>query len=227
MSNSSDRFEDLWPQLCELAGRPFGDLLPQATLQSMHLNKGGAGLAIESLLGIPAGSRLTDYVDGELKTYRADRDGFPMETVAITQIGSDVDRYLDMPRFVDTPLHEKVRHTALLGVYRDSDDPADWQIALAMELDASEGSYWFDRLERSYNDLLAQLLEWLREPAPFHTMNAQWLQIRVRDSKPYTPLVSERLGRELWNKKLGFYFQRQFVRALVEESFASGELPHI
>ncbi len=223
MSADRPTFEEMRRRLSDVTGVPFGELLPRETLEGMRLNKGGAGAAVEALLGVKAGTRLTDFVDGELKTYRADRDGLPKESVAVLQLGPDIDRYMELPQFVETPLYRKIRRTALLGVYRDTVDPAEWQVVFTTELNATPGAYWHEQLERSYIDLLRQLLNWLHFGGDFHTINAEHLQIRVRDSRPYTPLFSARLGRRLCDKKLGFYFRRDFVRGLVEENLAGGE----
>ena len=70
----------------ENAGRTLGDLkleyqtkFPKFTAE-MKINKGGVGQFIEKLIGLKNTNALTDFVDGEPKTNKADTDSAPLET---------------------------------------------------------------------------------------------------------------------------------------------------
>lgn len=205
-----------------LAGRPFGTLLSNAEVRALRSNKGGTGAAIERVLGVPSGPMRRDLSDGELKSFHCDRDGYPLESVAICQIGADIDAWLSLPRYVESSLHEKVQRLLLFGVCKTAPDPADWFVVLALELDARPGTYWYAELERSYRAVLAAYLRDVEAGAPFRTVNGPWLQLRVRDHRPYTPVWSERLQRTLSNKNIGFYFPRRTLVEWVDEALASG-----
>lgn len=203
----------------ELAGVPFARLLDERTLGRMQRNKGGSGHAIERLLGVPGGSAALDCADGELKTYRCDVDGFPVETVAVTRT-TDVDVLLARRPFAATRLYRKLRRSLFLGVWKESDDPGEWRVAIAFRLDARPGTDWYDRLERSYDHVIEQLRRRLLDGGEFATVSAELLQMRVRDSRPYTPLRSRRLGRRVCDKGVGFYLQRAMIAECVAEARA-------
>jgi len=44
-----------------------------------------------------------------------------------------------------------------------------------------------------------------------HTSNGTHIQVRSKDSKPYSPIFSSVYNREVSNKNHAFYFQKQFV----------------
>ena len=47
-----------------------------------------------------------------------------------------------------------------------------------------------------------------------HTANGKYLQIRTKDSAPYSPIFSNIYGREISSKNFAFYFQKSFVHEL-------------
>lgn len=212
----------VWRRMDALAGQPFGTLLPPNEVRALRSNKGGTGAAIERVLGVPSGPERRDLLDGEIKSFHCDRDGFPLESVAICQIGANIDAWLSLPRYRDTVLREKVERLILCGVCKSAPDPADWFVVLALELDARPGTYWYGELERSYRAVMAAYLRDVDDGVPFRTVNGPWLQLRVRDHRPYTPVWSDRLGRTLSNKNIGFYFPRRTVVEWVNEALASG-----
>lgn len=200
-----------------LAGRRFADVLDASTLRTFQTDKGGSGRALEQLLGVPSGPRRRDLADGELKTFRCDADGFPLETVAITQISS-IDGLLDLPPFAATAAYTKLRRVFFVGVWRPSRDPSSWRVPIAFRFEARAGSEWYERLDASYRVVLRKLLTRLAAGHGFATVSGPLLQMRVRDSRPYTPVFSERLGREVSNKRLGFYLTRRMLAECVTEA---------
>lgn len=223
MSANRPSVSDVWQRLDAIAGQPFASLLDADELAAIPSgSKGGSGIAIERLLGVPSGSERLDLADGELKSFRCDRDGDPLESVAVCQIGARIDDWLALPRFDDTPVFEKLARVVLFGVCKESATPADWCVVLAIDLDARPGRYWFAELEESYRRVMAAWMRDLAAGAPFRTVTDTALQLRVRDSRPYTPVWSERLGREVADKNIGFYLTRAFVRRLVQEALATG-----
>lgn len=182
----------------------------------MEVNKGGAGQAIERLLGVASGGRGRDFSDGELKTFRCDVDGYPLESVGLLQFGARFDDLMDCEPFELTALYHKLQRLLLMGVYKDG--PAkDWRVTSAMRVVTTPESDWFTALERSYRDVLKRVLIELTAGRELSTITAEFLQIRVHDSRPYRPVFSVRLQRQVANKQLGFYFPRSTVIRLVDE----------
>ncbi len=208
--------------LDDLAGIPFGELLSADVLDGLRRNKGGSGQAIERLLGVPVDAARCDLADGELKTVRCDRDGYPLESVAVLQVGRWIDDLLGLPRFDATPLADKLRHVLLAGICKDADDPATWRVALVLDLDAGPGTELRRRYEQSYQRLAVLLLRRFVDGGMFSTLNAPCLQMRVRDHRPYSPLYSDRFARIVSDKNIGFYLRRDFVAACVDEAIACG-----
>ena len=169
------------------------------------------------------GRRLLDFEDGELKTFRCLSDGDPCETIAIHQIGAEIDELLRLPAYENTSIYRKLRRLLLVGIWKEADDPARWKIAAILPVVTEEGSFWFPFLRSSYQDLMKQLVDRVNDGLGFETINAAYMQIRVRDSRPYTPLWSELAQRYIADKKIGFYLQRRFIRECLEEAVACGE----
>ncbi len=203
------RLEDLW-------GQPLGALVPTDVLARLA-DKGGAGRAVEAVLGIDPGHRLLDFDDGELKTYRADRDGNPRETVCIHQLGDDFDDLLRGARFARTRLYRKIRNVVLVGVDKEDQDPADWRVVLVHHLRLPPEGYWTFHLERSFVDVREELRRRMERREVFTTVSSDYLQLRVKDGRPYRPLFSRHLGRHVSNKQVGWYFTRRLLRELIAE----------
>lgn len=208
-------------RLAPLVGCRFGTLLDPLTLAAMTVNKGGTGRSVERLIGMKAGASGRDFVDGELKTYRSDADGFPNESVAVLQFGPRFDEYLSCPPFATTSLHRRLSRLLMVGVFKDG-PPADWRIQTVFRVESEPGTEWFARLDSSYRSILRELLERVRAGTLISTISAQHLQIRVHDARPYRPVESARLGRRVASKQLGFYLMRSAVAEMVDEVLSAG-----
>ena len=212
-------FQQAEARFIGLVGVPLGALVAPGVLAEMRRDKGGSGRAIERLLGVSPSSNLLDFDDGELKTFHSDRDGFPLETVAVTRV-QRVDPILGGRPFAATRLYKKLRRVLFVGVFRPDKDPGTWVVSAAFRFEGRAGTEWYERLERSYHDVTGQLRHRLIAGEDFATLSGSLLQMRVRDSRPYTPVYSERLGRQISNKGIGFYLRREMIAECVEEARA-------
>ena len=185
----------------------------------MRAHKGTGGRALERLLGVVGDTRALDFRDGELKTLNCDRDGFPLESVAVTRV-SNIDPLLERRPFAATRLYEKLRRVLMLGIWRGSEDPATWRIAMVIRFEGRAGTEWYERLDAAYEDVGAQLRALLGSGADFRTVSSAILQMRVRDSRPYRPMVSRRLGRQVSDKGVGWYLRPAMLSELVEQTLA-------
>ena len=93
-------------------------------------------------------------------------------------------------------------------IYGDSPDFGNWK-SPKFKLRWSEGHIW----KADYESICEQFCEQLEKSpiATLHTASGLHLQVRTKDSIPYTPIFSSVYGREVSNKNRAFYFQKQFV----------------
>ena len=92
---------DAYPFLQENKNIPFGQLLANYRIKypnyvgELKVNKGGVGQFLEKLIGLDNKNSLQDFLDGELKTNKADLNGTPKETMFISQISTKFDELID------------------------------------------------------------------------------------------------------------------------------------
>ena len=55
----------------------------------------------------------------------------------------------------------------------------------------------------------------LSKRANLHTVNGKFIQIRTKDSKPYTPIYSQKYGRVISDKNRAFYFKKEFMQYIM------------
>ena len=207
--------ETAWERLQPLLRAPIRSFAPPDRLTLMRRNKGRAGQLLEDAIGSPQGSRLLDFVDGDLKTYKCDPLGRPRETMAIHQVGTEVDDLVLRTPFKDTTLHMKTRRLIVAGLCKDSDDPVDWYVACATLVDGRPGTYWYEQFSLSYGEILEHFHAHIsRGDMMFHTSHGKYIQLRTKDSAPYRPLVSSVLRRTICNKNVAFYFKKPFMQEL-------------
>ena len=51
-----------------------------------------------------------------------------------------------------------------------------------------------------------------------HTTNGKYIQVRSKDSKPYSPIFSKKHGRHISNKNHAFYFRKSLMKELQQIS---------
>ena len=79
---------------CSIANIPFNQLFEPETMANITKDKGRAGKLLERALGLANTNSNIDFEDGELKTNKCDANGYPKETVAITQISSHIEELI-------------------------------------------------------------------------------------------------------------------------------------
>ena len=117
----------------ENVGRTLGDLkleyqtrFPKFTSE-MKINKGGVGQFIEKLIGLKNTNALTDFVDGEPKTNKADTDSAPLETMFISQISSNFDQLIsDQISFGDSWIYQKIKNLLYVPICKVDKNPDKW-----------------------------------------------------------------------------------------------------
>ena len=66
------KLNDAYQKLINLKGKTVGEILSkfESSIKEFKINKGGIGQMLLLYLGLPLDTKLTDFVDGELKTIK-------------------------------------------------------------------------------------------------------------------------------------------------------------
>jgi DNA mismatch repair protein MutH len=211
--------------LRKFIGIEFGLIFSQDELLIIKKSpgKGIVGQLIEKLIGLPNSPKTLDFDDGEMKTNQSNRDGSPAETMFITQILSQIDHILAKQPFSQTSLFKKSRNMLLVPIYKSKSVPVEkWMILPPIHVDLKDIK-WRQLVvdfEEDYLKICDGLNnEILSSPDGFiHTTNGKFIQVRSKDSKPYSPIYSKKYGKYVSNKNHAFYFQKSFMKHLQESS---------
>ncbi len=67
------------------------------------------------------------------------------------------------------------------------------------------------QLENDYYTICSLLNNHINASGYIHTSNGQYIQIRSKDKKPYTPIFSSTYDKNISNKNHAFYFKKDFI----------------
>jgi len=207
--------EDANIRFNEIAGIPFSQLFGPDALTDIIYNKGKTGFLLEMALGLNPSTATLDFADGELKSNKCNYRGQPKETVFITQIARIIDDLIREVPFEETHLFAKISNILYVPVCKDG-NPEDWMFLPSIHVDLRNPQ--FAVLQDIWTEDYYTICEKLRyhiEHSPdgfIHTSNGTHIQVRSKDSKPYSRIYSEVYGRYVSNKNHAFYFQKRFVQ---------------
>ena len=213
------KLEQARPKLREITGKPFSDLYSLDELNGIIIAKGNTGKLLEKIIGLPAGNTLRDFEDGELKTNKARANGKPMETMFISQISSRVDELLNGIPFMDSWIFEKIDRLIYVPVVKENLEPDNWYFLEHYFVETKEGSYLYNQLEEDFNRICSKMVQDIENrDGEIHTSSGRFIQIRTKDAKPYNPIYSKKYGRLISNKNFAFYFKKEFMIFIQENS---------
>ncbi len=202
----------------KLANIPFKDYLNEEQYHNIILNKGRTGQLLELTIGLNLSNTTLDFEDGELKTNKCDHTGKPLETMFITQTASIMDELLDRRPFRDSKLYKKFQNILYVPISKDG-NPSEWMYLPCIQVNLSNPLYHnlALQLEEDYYTICDTLNEQLQmsNTATLHTANGKFIQIRTKDSQPYTPIYSQKYGRIISDKNRAFYFKKDFMKYIV------------
>ena len=161
-------------------------------------NKGVRGQLLEIALGIPNSSKLTDLVDGELKSYTKG------ESVAVTQLRHTLTEVFNKTPFNQSKLGIKISRTLYVAFDRNNNF-----------LGTATHTKTNKLIEEDYNDIC----DYIRNTKTLNTFTGRngILQIRTKDSKDkngnYHPITWE--GRQISNKGFAFYLTGRYAKTIV------------
>lgn len=206
--------EEAQERLVKITGVKFCDIFSGDDLSYIIKNKGKTGQILEVALGMRNSSDNLDFVNGELKTNKCDKNGKPLETIFITQISSVIDEILQERPFEETHLYEKIKNILYVPVCKVG-DPKEWKFLPSRHINLNREEYkWLEKIWRDdYYSICKQLKNHIEhdEDGFIHTSNGRHIQVRSKDSKPYNPIYSNVYGKNVSNKNHAYYFQKSFI----------------
>ena len=161
-------------------------------------NKGVRGQLLELALGIPNSSKLTDLVDGELKSFTKG------ESIAVTQLRHTLPEIFNHTPFNQSKLGIKISRTLYVAFDRENNF-----------LGTATHTNQNPLIESDYNDIC----DYIRNTKTLNTFTGRngILQIRTKDSKDrngnYHPIFWE--GQQLSNKGFAFYLTGRYAKTIV------------
>ena len=166
-------------------------------------NKGARGQLIELALGIPNSSKLTDLVDGELKTFTVG------ESIAVTQLNHCLAEIIeDSVSFADSKVGAKLKQTIYVGFTRTN------EYVGTEVLNEETHADHYQQLSEDYDYICTAIRAAFETSSELSTVTGPngLLQIRTKASKSkagnYTPLMFA--GQQLKDKGMAFYLCGQF-----------------
>ena len=161
-------------------------------------NKGVRGQLLELALGIPNSSKLTDLVDGELKSFTKG------ESIAVAQLRHTLPEVMNKTPFNQSKLGIKISRTLYVAFDRDNNF-----------LGTATHTKTNPLIEEDYNDIC----DYSRNTKTLKTFTGRngILQIRTKDSKDrngnYHPIIWE--GQQISNKGFAFYLTGRYAKSIV------------
>lgn len=169
-------------------------------------NKGERGQLLELALGIENSSKLTDCIDGELKSFTHG------ESIAVTQLKHLLPEIMSNVSFHKTKLGRKLKRT--LYVKFNSENEFIGSTVMSQEIDPRH----YAEMEQDYNDIKTKVVELVNQKKQLATITGRnkVLQIRTSGTKKsdgtYTPLTYR--GQQLKDKSMRFYITARHAKKI-------------
>ena len=168
-------------------------------------NKGGRGQLLELALGIPNSSKLTDLVDGELKSFTKG------ESIAVTQLRHTLTEVFNKTPFSQSKLGIKISRTLYVAFDRNNNF-----LGTATQTPTNNPTVL---IEGDYQYICEIIRHRVANGLPLQTITGlnKVLQIRTKDSKDrngnYHPIIWE--GKEISNKGYAFYLTGRYAKGII------------
>ena len=177
------------------------------TLPKPRKNKGVRGQLLELALGIPNSSKLTDMVDGELKSFTKG------ESIAVTQLKHTLPQIFDKTPFSQTKIGIKLQQTLYVGFDRQN----NFLGTTTLTPDTAPEHY--ELLQNDFDFIANRIRESFYNKSELHTINGLngLLQIRTKDGKDrngnYHPIYWK--GQKMTNKGFAFYLTGKYAKSII------------
>ena len=175
------------------------------SLPKPRKNKGVRGQLLELALGIPYSSKLTDLVDGELKSFTKG------DSVAVTQLRRTLTEVFNNTPFNKSKLGIKISRTLYVAFDRQNNF-----LGTATHTEKNNPTVL---IEGDYQYICEIIRHRIANGLPLTTITGLngVLQIRTKDSKDrngnYHPIIWE--GKEISNKGFAFYLTGRYAKTIV------------
>ena len=175
------------------------------SLPKPRKNKGVRGQLLELALGIPNSSKLTDLVDGELKSFTKG------ESVAVTQLRHTLPEVMNNTPFNQSKLGIKISRTLYVAFDRQNNF-----LGTATHTETNNPTVL---IEGDYQYICEIIRHRVANGLPLQTITGLngVLQIRTKDSKDrngnYHPIIWE--GQQLSNKGFAFYLTGKYAKGII------------
>ena len=175
------------------------------SLPKPRKNKGVRGQLLELALGIPNSSKLTDLVDGELKSFTKG------ESIAVTQLRHTLPEIFNKTPFNQSKLGIKISRTLYVAFDRNNNF-----LGTATHTETNNPTVL---IEGDYQYICEIIRHRIANGLPLTTITGLngVLQIRTKDSKDrngnYHPIKWE--GKEISNKGYAFYLTSKYAKNIV------------
>jgi DNA mismatch repair protein MutH len=210
------KLEEAHSIINQIANKTFGTLIPEEYFADIITNKGKAGQILEKIiLHLNLSSSLRDFEDGELKTNKCNSLGRPLETMAITQISSNIDNLIQYQPFEQSSLALKIANFLYVPIVREG-NPHDWFFMEPIHVDFLNDKYLglWKQIKEDYYIICKKINDDINNSGRISTSNGKYIQIRTKDSQPYHPIFSQFYNQIISNKNYAFYFQKYFMQAI-------------
>jgi len=210
------KLEEAIPKIEKIVGVKFKDLYTIDELKDIKIAKGNTGKLLEKIIGLPAGNTLRDFENGELKTNKCDETGKPLETMFISQISNRFDELLDENlEFKNSWIYKKIQRLLYVPVVKIDKNPNNWYFLKTVFIDISQNDDLYNQLKSDFEQIKQKVINDVNSGDKFiHTSSGKYIQIRTKDAKPYNPIFSDKLNREVSNKNFAFYFKKDFMKEI-------------
>ena len=171
------------------------------SLPKPRKNKGVRGQLLELALGIPNSSKLTDLVDGELKSFTKG------ESIAVTQLRHTLPEIFNNTPFNQSKLGIKISRTLYVAFDRQNNF-----LGTATHTEPNK------LIEGDYQYICEIIRHRINNGLPLQTITGlnKVLQIRTKDSKDrngnYHPIIWE--GKQISNKGFAFYLTGRYAKTI-------------
>ena len=171
-------------------------------------NKGGRGQWVERQLGLDLGPNLTDFDNGEGKTFK---DGEP---IAVTMLQHCFDEVFDRSiSFSESKVGKKLKNVLFVQFAKKTG-----KFVGTVVTNAESHREVYYKLSEDYNDVCEGIRRYYDNKEDVHTINGRngYLQIRSKDNPKkdgsYKPLVYN--GQQVYHCAMAFYLRNQFAKVI-------------
>ena len=175
------------------------------SLPKPRKNKGVRGQLLELALGIPNSSKLTDLVDGELKSFTKG------ESVAVTQLRHTLTEVFNNTPFNKSKLGIKISRTLYVAFDRNNNF-----LGTATHTETNNPTVLIEGDYQYICEIIRHRIG-LGQPLTTITGLNGVLQIRTKDSKDrngnYHPIIWE--GQQISDKGFAFYLTGKYAKSIV------------